>query len=165
MSVLSWCPKCGRDLDEQDYIDGCCPGCGEPLERTDEEDSPASDEARMADAQKPDDGSTLSTAAAPLSASDMVRPLVLRHLTTGSEVRCTHDGTTLGRSCTPCLSDKPYVGRQHVRITYRDGMYYANDLGSVNGTRLNGRALTGEEAILKHGDVLELDIEEFMVRL
>jgi hypothetical protein len=39
-----------------------------------------------------------------------------------------------------CLPD-PGIGRQHVRIVRRAGSFFINDLGSRNGTRLDGRRL------------------------
>lgn len=54
----------------------------------------------------------------------------------------------------------PYVSRRHCRITYKEDNYYVSDLGSKNGTFLNGtELLEGEESILNSGDVLELSIQ------
>jgi len=48
------------------------------------------------------------------------------------------------------------VSRQHARIIYREGKYYLEDLGSVNGTRHNGRLLSkGHPAVLQPGDRIE----------
>lgn len=94
-------------------------------------------------------------------------PLVLRHLGTGDEITCSEAQTVLGRAVTPCLADKPFVGRRHARIVRRtDGTYCAQDLGSVNGTRVNGKVVPiGTDMELVHGDVLELDLESFVVQL
>ena len=45
----------------------------------------------------------------------------------------------------------PEVSRRHARIIYRGGNYYLEDLGSVNGTRVNRQAVTGEY-MLNNGD-------------
>jgi ABC-type multidrug transport system ATPase subunit/pSer/pThr/pTyr-binding forkhead associated (FHA) protein len=45
----------------------------------------------------------------------------------------------------------PEVSRRHARVTYREGKYYLEDLGSANGTRVNGQGITGEYT-LNHGD-------------
>jgi pSer/pThr/pTyr-binding forkhead associated (FHA) protein len=74
------------------------------------------------------------------------------------------DEITLGRAagCTVTLDDN-YVSQLHARVTRRDGVLYAEDLGSTNGTYVNGKKLTGE-VLLKRGDqvrigstVLEVD--------
>lgn len=41
------------------------------------------------------------------------------------------------KTCDLCLSD-PGIGRQHARITRRAGSFFITDLGSRNGTRLDG---------------------------
>jgi hypothetical protein len=47
------------------------------------------------------------------------------------------------------------VSRRHTRISFRDGGYFAEDLGSTNGTFVNGRRLTGPTP-LHHGDIIDL---------
>jgi hypothetical protein len=44
------------------------------------------------------------------------------------------------KSCDLCLSD-PGIGRQHARIIRRAGSFFLSDLGSRNGTRLDGSKL------------------------
>ena len=48
-----------------------------------------------------------------------------------------------------------FVSGQHLRLLSRGGQWLAEDLGSTNGTRLNGTRLKGSAA-LKHGDILDL---------
>ncbi len=55
------------------------------------------------------------------------------------------------------------VSRQHVRISERLGRYYAQDMGSSNGTRLNDAPLTGERE-LNDGDRLALGAAEFVFK-
>ncbi len=47
------------------------------------------------------------------------------------------------------------VSKEHVEFTQHDGTWRVRDLGSRNGTRLNGHTVTNAEAI-RPGDVLEL---------
>src|SRR4051812_33891830 len=47
------------------------------------------------------------------------------------------------------------VSRRHAEIRRQDGIYILVDLGSFNGTFLNGRRITGGE-ILHEGDVVQL---------
>jgi pSer/pThr/pTyr-binding forkhead associated (FHA) protein len=48
-----------------------------------------------------------------------------------------------------------HVSRQHAVVTFRDGVFMINDLGSANGTFVNDRRLTGPFP-LAHGDVIRL---------
>lgn len=216
MSELTWCPKCGRDLEAEDYEAGYCSGCGERLESPDAIDE-GEDGATIVTGYDPDAAIAAAKAAAagPAAPSAMEweidgewaicpncgaaydiadRPaycercgppaqdmaflhpdavpsthekvLVLQHLGSGSSVECAGPDTLIGRNVTPCLTGNRYIGREHARIISRNGKYYVYDLGSINGTRLNGRKLKkGTEAELSHGDVLELDIEQFVVQL
>ena len=60
-------------------------------------------------------------------------------------------GVTLGRSrqCDVVLND-PNVSRQHAEIRPRGGSWVLTDLGSTNGSCLNGRRIEGPE-VLKPG--------------
>jgi hypothetical protein len=64
-------------------------------------------------------------------------------------------GATIGRSrsCDVMLDD-PNLSRAHAEVRPRGGSWVVTDLGSTNGTRLNGRRLDGTE-VLKPGDELE----------
>jgi hypothetical protein len=65
-------------------------------------------------------------------------------------------GVTMGRSrqC-DVLVDDPNVSRSHAEIRPRGGSWVLSDLGSTNGSRLNGRRLEGPE-VLKPGDEIEV---------
>ena len=65
-------------------------------------------------------------------------------------------GVTMGRSrqCDVVLSD-PNVSRQHAEIRPRGGGWMLSDLGSTNGSTLNGRRIDGPE-MLKPGDEIEV---------
>jgi len=53
------------------------------------------------------------------------------------------------------LSDDAAVSRRHAEIRLRDGALRVVDLGSTNGTKLNGRTVAaGEELPLANGDVI-----------
>ncbi len=45
------------------------------------------------------------------------------------------------------------VSRHHAQIEYRDGSYHLTDLGSTNGSRVNGQPV--QRAILRDGDEIE----------
>ena len=65
-------------------------------------------------------------------------------------------GATMGRSrqCDVTVDD-PNVSRTHAEIRPRGGSWVLTDLGSTNGSRLNGRRVEGSE-VLKPGDEIEL---------
>lgn len=44
--------------------------------------------------------------------------------------------------------DHPMVSRRHARITARDGKHFIEDLGSANGTYVNGKMISGYEELL-----------------
>jgi len=60
-----------------------------------------------------------------------------------SNVVLDQDRVTLGRSTANQLSYPEDIGlsRQHVALTYQDGQWTVEDLGSKNGTMLNGQKL------------------------
>ena len=65
-------------------------------------------------------------------------------------------GVTLGRSreCDVVVDDAN-VSRQHAELRPRGGAWVLSDLGSTNGTRLNGRAIQAPE-VVRAGDEIEL---------
>ena len=65
-------------------------------------------------------------------------------------------GVTLGRSrqCDVVLDD-PNVSREHAEIRPRGGSWVLSDLGSTNGSCLNGRRIDHAE-VIKPGDEIEL---------
>ena len=65
-------------------------------------------------------------------------------------------GATMGRSrqC-DVMVDDPNVSRNHAEVRPRGGSWVLTDLGSTNGSRLNGRRVEGSE-VLKPGDEIEL---------
>jgi hypothetical protein len=65
-------------------------------------------------------------------------------------------GATMGRSrqCDVTVDD-PNVSRNHAEVRPRGGSWVVTDLGSTNGSRLNGRRIEGSE-VLKPGDEIEV---------
>ena len=65
-------------------------------------------------------------------------------------------GATLGRSreCEIVIED-PNVSRQHAELRPRGGAWVVSDLGSTNGTRLNGRTVHAPE-VVRPGDEIEV---------
>jgi hypothetical protein len=74
----------------------------------------------------------------------------------GKRLMVGASGVTLGRSrqCDIVLED-PNVSRQHAEIRPRGGSWVLTDLGSTNGSSLNGRRIDNPE-VLKPGDEIEI---------
>lgn len=87
--------------------------------------------------------------------AETVRTLIVKDAT-GAERVITLDRAvfTIGRdpSCTIRL-DSPYVSRQHARIELQDGAAVLVDLGSRNGSLVNGKRVNGSVE-LQPGDVI-----------
>eukprot|EP00882_Tetradesmus_deserticola_P024469 GHRQ01026741.1.p1 GENE.GHRQ01026741.1~~GHRQ01026741.1.p1 ORF type:complete len:113 (+),score=3.51 GHRQ01026741.1:130-468(+) len=52
----------------------------------------------------------------------------------------------------------PSVSSKHLAVLFREGSWFAEDLGSTNGTRLNdgeGKLLTGAEMPVGHGQAVQ----------
>jgi hypothetical protein len=64
---------------------------------------------------------------------------------------------TLGRaaSCSIGLPDDTYASQLHARVFHRDGQMWVEDIGSTNGTHLNGARLTAA-APLNIGDRVQV---------
>jgi Protein of unknown function (DUF3662)/FHA domain len=74
----------------------------------------------------------------------------------GKRVMVSPAGATIGRSrqADVVLND-PNVSREHAEIRPRGGSWVINDLGSTNGSQVNGRRIEGTE-VLRSGDEIEL---------
>jgi hypothetical protein len=67
--------------------------------------------------------------------------------------------TVIGRSplCDLCLPDDPAVSSEHALIRYENDGYYLYDLGSINGTYLDGARLEAHtRAALQGGETISL---------
>jgi pSer/pThr/pTyr-binding forkhead associated (FHA) protein len=75
----------------------------------------------------------------------------------GREIRLGEDLTTIGRASdnTVSFEDNANLSRYHVEIENRGGGFYLIELGSVNGTAINGIKFSGEK-LLNDGDILTL---------
>jgi pSer/pThr/pTyr-binding forkhead associated (FHA) protein len=68
---------------------------------------------------------------------------------------------TIGRSPqTDVQIDDGFASARHARIYEREGLYYVEDMGSTNGTYLNGRRLRSQE-LLRPEDRIRIGDTEF----
>lgn len=56
--------------------------------------------------------------------------------------------TFIGRSSSnDIIFDDSLVSGQHAKVSYADGKFWIEDLGSTNGTRVNGEAISSKLAL------------------
>ena len=65
------------------------------------------------------------------------------------------DTVVLGREADQLLLRDPEISRQHACVSLENGLYMLADMGSTNGTALNGHALADRE-LLRNGDKIAL---------
>jgi hypothetical protein len=71
------------------------------------------------------------------------------------------DGATMGRAdSADILVEDPFASSVHARIFARNGFMYVEDMGSTNGTYLNGRQLRKPEQ-LKPADTIRIGDSEY----
>lgn len=85
----------------------------------------------------------------------MARLLISLAGTLLKEIELTKPRISLGRRPhNDIVLDNLAISGEHLALVLEQGHYVAEDMGSTNGTRLNGQPL--KRATLKSGDVLEL---------
>jgi hypothetical protein len=109
--------------------------------------------------------STAGRVAQPLEERALTRQQSVLLIVGGKRLVVGPTGATMGRSrqCDVMLDD-PNVSRKHAEIRPRGGSWVLTDLGSTNGSRLNGRRLDGSE-VLKPGDEIELGTSQIRFEL
>jgi len=76
--------------------------------------------------------------------------------TPGATYSLEGDQVVIGRDSTNGVAiNDAEVSRKHARLTFQGGKYVLEDLGSTNGTFVNGQRLAGP-VVLKAGDVVSL---------
>lgn len=74
----------------------------------------------------------------------------------GSRVKLRGSGHTVGRSQeADLIIDDPYASDFHARVTSQNGQTRVEDLGSTNGTYVNGRRITAPTSLSK-GDTVQI---------
>ena len=76
-----------------------------------------------------------------------------------------HTEITLGRGahCTVSLADDTYASQLHTRVFHRGAQVWVDDLGSTNGTHVNGQRIT-QATVLTKGDRVQVGSTVFEAR-
>jgi len=160
------CRRCGTEnLDDSAY----CDACGTRLIREVEDGRPlwASEEANSQEPSAMRDGASeivSSTSPAPAGGRPRAKLVVLGGRRRGREFPIGESEVLIGRwdaehGIFPEVDleeDDPEakVSRRHARLFYREGQFWIEDLGSLNGTFINRgpRLRPGHAVPLRHGD-------------
>ena len=189
------CPntKCAADIpDDCSFCDQCgksilkCPKCGllamskfcakdgSPMQPRVMETLHASPTVPIASAQQPASSMPPPPIEKSLPITDTIRSsapaqgalLLLQHAG-GIQLACPSD-CVLGRKMGPhtaYLAAYSYISGQHGKVLLKNGVWYYLDLGSTNGTRLNGSSCVARsEYPIKPQDILELGDQKFQVQ-
>ena len=148
-----------------------CPSCGNRFLATFEEDPlaavrnqmtattaaiPAAEIAEMLSQQPPEDLSAEATREGTGRTDSDLAPRVqarLRLLGSNRIMPLEKFKFTIGRSGSDLAVDDPAISRQHAVIENHSEKFLLKDLGSTNGTYLNGKRVTIE--FLQTGDVIQ----------
>jgi pSer/pThr/pTyr-binding forkhead associated (FHA) protein len=83
--------------------------------------------------------------------------------TPGAAFMLEGDQLTIGRDATnDIVINDAEVSRRHARLTFQGGKYVLEDLGSTNGTFVNGQRLAGPR-VLKAGEVVSFGEQIILV--
>ena len=76
----------------------------------------------------------------------------------------TEDVVIIGRNpdCTISIDDL-YMSSQNTQLWFEDGEWYIADMGSTNGTYINGKKMGEEPLILDGGDKIRIGQVEFLI--
>ncbi|NIB44553.1 FHA domain-containing protein [Pseudomaricurvus alkylphenolicus] len=119
-------------------------------------------EARPAPKAAPVAAAAAPAAPKPQKAENTGWSLKANHAALANKVFNLGTDTTVGRSndCDITLA-AAHLSRRHAQLTVKDGVLYVKDLGSANGTYVNGNKIT--ESRVKRGDDLRFDTLSFGV--
>jgi hypothetical protein len=109
--------------------------------------------------------STANRVAEPLEQRARDRHETALLIVDGKRLMVGPTGATIGRSrqCDVVVND-PNVSRQHAEIRPRGGSWVLTDLGSTNGSSLNGRRIEGSE-VIRPGDEVEVGTSKIRFEL
>lgn len=109
-----------------------------------------------------DPKSDAKATASPAAPAGSAWALKANHSSLANRVFPIKESTIVGRSSDCDISlGAAHLSRRHAQLQVLEGLLYVKDLGSANGTYLNGKKIT--EARVKRGDELRFDALSFGV--
>jgi hypothetical protein len=111
----------------------------------------------------PADATGLHNASEGLGGGDQGDPHLVVERAPGHEAGMIYDvgeGATLGRGDVEIHLEDPFASANHARVTREGSIVVIEDLGSTNGTYLNGEPLNGPQP-LHPGDKIRIGDSEF----
>ncbi len=137
------CEACGHSNDAGSRF---CSSCGRPLSQAEEVNTEVL-ETLVADSE----GLNLDN---PLAGAALI---VASGHQAGTRYAVTSEVVTVGRHPdSDIFLDDITVSRHHVELTASSAGYDIKDVGSLNGTYLNGQRLEDSEVFLTNGDELQI---------
>jgi len=153
------CPECGRPVEVPNGADAVpenaeCPNCGRVFAVSDGMDLGA--ETAVLQRERPEKGAILDIA--------LVGHLrVSGSMSLEAPSALKPGNTVVGREESDIVAADKTLSARHFEIENRDGQFFARDLGSTNGTMVNGSPLT-DEVQLTDGDRIEAGKTTFVFR-
>lgn len=153
-----YCAECGEELPAGANF---CPSCGSPVPNGDAGRPSGGDATTAAiDIGVFDDQESVAAEGLDLPAGTGML-VVVRGPNAGSRYLIDQDFTTVGRHPdSHIFLDDVTVSRRHAEIHRRDDGILAHDLGSLNGTYVNGERV--DDKLLSHGDEVQIGRFKFM---
>lgn len=142
------------------------------VESQSDRDTDAGHSAAPRPASSPTAGPSATTAAPPQPASAPPRPAAAVGVgvleVNGARHTLGEGSTVIGRSASADITlPDTGISRKHVEVVRSGNRYIARDLGSTNGTSVDGEQLSGahDEAQLQHGSVISLGASRLRLTL
>lgn len=130
-------------------------------------DAPDEDDVATVIDEDDDQVDVNSDAETPTVMAKQEQEALLIRLSTGKAYPLTSDLSRIGRSAKRCeivVADNSYIGNCHAEIARFEGKYVLRDMGSANGTYVNGTRLKPEENMsLQNETVFLLHNEAFAI--
>ena len=148
------CPECGRPVETSEAANVECSSCGCTFAI--EDGMVAGGETAVLQREKPKQGAMLDIAlvghlrvsgSLSLEAPSALRP----------------GKTIVGREGADIVATDETLSAKHFEVQNREGEFFVRDLGSTNGTRINGELLCKTER-LRSGDRIEAGKTTFVFR-
>jgi hypothetical protein len=144
-------------------VDRLCPECGEALNSSGDCSRCT---ATGGNSSNDYPAETLEEILAKSSLKSFAGPAVLVNRETNERFPLTQSVSKIGRDKTNTISlfNDSYVSRHHAWVLFIKGNYWVEDLGSTNGTLLNGEILSERKQIYA-GDRIKLGRTELVFEL